>query len=313
MALRAATMSGYLFASDETGCAIHGREPRTLELSGAKYEEALISTGRIASCHCFAKEDEFDWRSLIALTSSIRDEQNSRNCRCTYAPPFQDGDSEVALTLPGKVMHVRALCSGLASIRPSLLYVKHALEDHHHDMDWTIFQDTVARELTMASMFLGGILDGCVIAEMQQSIDKGGPAAPKRSVSFQGTMFQDATLRNIQEGVNGLRSFYFEEQSVQASLWTVINSWKHYFPYQPLPTEFSRGRLDFQLVLDSNHAALDTGIPESKDSLNSKPLSGPVVHDLLIPAFNAACGITARLVEIYAVSGNHTIDQIKNM
>eukprot|EP00798_Chlamydomonas_sp_ICE-L_P027941 gene27941-biopygen3368 len=235
------------------------------------------------------------------------------NCRCTYAPPFQDGDSEVALTLPGKVMHVRALCSGLASIRPSLLYVKHALQDHHHDMDWTIFQDTVARELTMASMFLGGILDGCVIAEMQQSIDKGGPAAPKRSVSFKGTMFQDATLRNIQEGVNGLRSFYFEEQSVQASLWTVINCWKHYFPYQPLPTEFSRGRLDFQLVLDSNHAALDTGIPESKDSLNSKPLSGPVVHDLLIPAFNAACGITARLVEIYAVSGNHTIDQIKNM
>eukprot|EP00798_Chlamydomonas_sp_ICE-L_P000155 gene155-biopygen13 len=44
MALRAATMSGYLFASDETGRAIHGREPRTLELSGAKYEEALIST-----------------------------------------------------------------------------------------------------------------------------------------------------------------------------------------------------------------------------------------------------------------------------
>eukprot|EP00798_Chlamydomonas_sp_ICE-L_P004739 gene4739-biopygen15023 len=224
-----------------------------------------------------------------------------------------DGDSEVALPLPGKVMHVRALCSGLASICPSLLYVKHALEDHHHDMDWKIFQDTVARELTMASMFLGSILDGCVIAEMQQSIDKGGPAAPKRSVSFQGTMFQDATLRNIQEGVNGLRSFYFEEQSVQASLWTVINCWKHYFPYQPLPTEFLRGRLDFQLVLDSNHAALDTGIPESKDSLNSKPLSGPVVHDLLIPAFNAACGITARLVEIYAVSGNHTIDQIKNM
>eukprot|EP00798_Chlamydomonas_sp_ICE-L_P012978 gene12978-biopygen3907 len=166
----------------------------------------------------------------------------------------------------------------------------------------------------MASMFLGGILDGCVIAEMQQSRDKGGPAAPTRSVSFQGTMFQDATLRNIQAGVNGLRSIYFEEQSVQASLWTVINFWKHYVPYQPLPTEFSRGRLhtllDFQLVLGSDHAALDPGIPESKDSLNSKPLSGPVVHDLLIPAFNAACGITARLVEIYAVSGNHSVAPI---
>eukprot|EP00798_Chlamydomonas_sp_ICE-L_P013985 gene13985-biopygen23076 len=87
MALRAATMSGYLFASDETGCAIHGREPRTLELSGAKYEEALISTGRIASCHCFAKEDEFDWGSLIALTSSIRDEQNSRS---THAGASRD-------------------------------------------------------------------------------------------------------------------------------------------------------------------------------------------------------------------------------
>lgn len=235
----------------------------------------------------------------------------TKPCMCMFAPPFQVGASEVALNLPGKAMHMRALCGGLASIRASLLYVKNALEDH--DMDWTIVQDTVARELTMSSMFLGGVLDGCVIAELP-SRPNGFPAAPTRFVSFQRTMFQDAMLRDIQADVNSLRSFDFEEQTEQASLWTVINFWKHYLPYQPLPTEFSRGRLhalrDFQLVLGGDPAAPDPTPPESNNRRESKPLSGPVVHDLLIPAFNAACRITARLLEIYAVPGNHSVAPI---
>eukprot|EP00798_Chlamydomonas_sp_ICE-L_P027577 gene27577-biopygen5012 len=271
------------------------------DMNGIAAQSDPIRDGHADLVHGGWDKDAPPWmtvplRCFVAATPFI----------CTYAPPFQAGASELALNLPGKVMHMRALCSGLASIRESLLYVKNALEDH--DMDWTIVQDTVARELTMASMFLGGVLDGCVIAVLP-SRDNGFPPAPTRFVSFQGTTFKDAKLRDIQAEVNGLRSFAFEEQSVQASLWTVINFWKHYFPYQLLPTEFSRGRLhtlrDFQLVLGG-----DPGIPESKDSLNSKPLSGPVVHDLLIPAFNAACGITARLVEIYAVSGNHSVAPI---
>jgi hypothetical protein len=206
-------------------------------------------------------------------------------------PPRSQVRAEVlALKLPGKAMHVRALCSGLSSVRSSLLYVKNRLEG---DTPWQLVQDTVARELTMSSMFLSGILDGCVIAEL----DPGRP--PTRHMSFAATPFQDGDLRAIQEEVAGLRSVEEADQEAQADFWTVVNFWKHYLPYQPLPITFTCGRLhalrDFQLVL--------TGDGES--------LSGPVVHDLLIPVFNAACRITDRLSVIYGVDGGHSVPPIE--
>ena len=202
---------------------------------------------------------------------------------CAFPPCPQAAPFELALKLPGKAMHVRALCGGLSSVRSSLMYVKNMLEDWH--MPWDIVQDTVARELTMSSMFLGGILDGCVIAELPPN------RAPSKTMSFFGTQFQDVDLRAIQVHVAALRSSDRDGQEVQASLSTVINFWKHYLPYQPLPTEFTRGRMqslrDFQLVL----------------SCDGEALSGPVLHDLLIPAFNAACRITSSLLLLYAVDG----------
>jgi hypothetical protein len=201
--------------------------------------------------------------------------------------PTQANAADLALKLPGKAMHVRALCSGLISVRSSLLYVKNMLEDMN--IQWHHVQDTVARELTMSSMFLGGILDGCVIAELPPN------HAPNKAMSFFGTPFHDADLRAIQVQVTTLRSSDQDGQEVQANLLTVINFWKHYLPYQPLPTEFTRGRMqplrDFQLVLSGD----------------GEKLSGPVVHDLLIPAFNAACRITSSLLLLHAVAGDYNV------
>lgn len=232
-------------------------------------------------------------------------------CRCHYhcrratpasALPLQVGAAGVALHIPGKAMHMRALCGGLASVRNSLIYVKSMLEDS--DMEWGIVQDTVARELTKSSMFLGGVLDGCVIAALP-SRSNGFDAAPTRAMSFKGTMFQDEILRGIQDDIIDLRSFASEGQEEQADLWTVINFWKHYFPYKPLPQSFTRSRRDFQLVLGGDPAERD---PSPNPS--NRHLSGPVVHDLLIPAFNAACRITDRLLEMYRVPGDHSVSPI---
>ena len=200
-----------------------------------------------------------------------------------FPPCQQAAPCELALKLPGKAMHVRALCGELNSVRSSLMYVKNILEDWH--MPWNLVQSTIARELTMSSMFLEGILDGCVIAELPPN------RAPNKTMSFFDTLFQDVDLHAIQVHVAALRSSDRDGQEVQASLSTVINFWKHFIPYQPQPTEFTRGKMqpfrDFQLVLSGDGEAL----------------SGPIMHDLLIPAFNAACRITSRLLLLYAVDG----------
>jgi len=210
----------------------------------------------------------------------------------TYAFPPQATPSELALKLPGRAMHIRALCGGLKSVRSSLMYVKNMLDDIGTSSRWGYVQDTVASELTTASMFLGGILDGCVIAQLPPG------QAPNRSMSFFGTHFRDTELHDIQEKVIKLRSSNQEDQTVYMNLSTLINFWKHYLPYQPLPTKFTRDRkhpmCDFQLVLSGD----------------GELLSGPVLHDLLIPAFNAACSITKRMLIIYDVDGDHIVEPI---
>lgn len=197
---------------------------------------------------------------------------------------------EMALKLPGKPMHIRALCGGLRSVRNSLLNVKNLLEDWGEE--WEHVQDTVAQDLTTAAMFLGGILDGCLIADLpsDQPVSK--------NLSFSRTAFTSPDLREIQTEINALRSGETPSQATHASIWSVINFWKHYLPYQPLPIQFTAGRRnpirDFQLPLSGNGDAK----------------SGPVVHDLLIPAFNAACAITKALLIKYNVPGNHEVRPI---
>lgn len=205
--------------------------------------------------------------------------------------------SEMAQQLPGKQLHVRALCNGLNNVRLSLSYVKNMLENR--DTPWYLVQDTVARELTIASMFLGGILDGCIIvANLTDS--QGEKKQNIQYWSFKNTPFHDKTLRQSQERINALRSHLKSDQAVTASFWSVVNFWKHYLPYQPLPSEFTR------------QGSVSSTIHDFKLELGSDSQSGPVVHDLLIPAFNEACVITSTLLDLYSVPepDTHRVEQI---
>jgi hypothetical protein len=165
------------------------------------------------------------------------------------------------------------------------MYVKNMLDDRGSSCRWDYVQDTVACELSKASMFLGGILDGCIIAECQGS-------------SFFDTHFKDAELRYIQEKVINLYSKEREDQEVYANLSTLINFWKNYLPYKPLPIEFDVGQkltlCDLQIVLSGDGA-----------------LSGPIMHDILIPTFNAACNITTRMLILYNVDGSNSPKEIE--
>lgn len=228
--------------------------------------------------------------------SSKQSQTVSNSCfgSCVYVPTMhgvhdlpltpQAKPAEMAKMLPGKKMHVRALCNGLAGVRTSLVYVKKVLEER--DTPWLSVQNKVAQELTLASMSLGGILDACIIAELpdhQENWEANGVS----KYSFTRTSFKNKDLCNAQREVNELRSEFVKGQAVAASLWSLVNFWKHYLPYQPLPSEFTCGSIssirDFLLELGQDQR------------------SGPVVHDLLIPAFNAACCITSTLLDLYTV------------
>jgi hypothetical protein len=207
-----------------------------------------------------------------------------------FHAPSQALASELAMCLPSKALHIRSLCNGLNSVRSSLLYVKNVLEDE--DIPWHQVQDTVAIQLATSAMLLGGILDGCVIAELPPQMLSEKKPKQLHGMKFSGTPFSDIALAGIQASVNGLRSVDVPSQPVGPGLWTVVNFWKHYLPYQLPATRFTAPPLrDIKVEFQTDEVRYS---------------SGPIVHDLLIPAFNSACDITGRLLDIYDTTGNGT-------
>ena len=120
------------------------------------------------------------------------------------------------------------------------------------------------------TMFLGGILDGMVILEAAMCGQE-----PTLSMSFECSTFNNVELRSIQEETKKLKSTEHDGQALYADFWTLSNFWKHYFPYQPRPSLFDG----------------DGGVIDFKVALGNSCMSGPVLHDLLVPTFNNACRI----------------------
>ena len=184
-------------------------------------------------------------------------------------PPPQAKPSDLALKIPSPRLHFRSLANALGHIRSNLAFVMHALQ-RWEDHEWPTVEDTVARELSSATMFLGGVLDGMVILEAGLS-----GAQPAASMSFERTTFGDARLRTAQDAAKALKSSGQDGQPMYADFWTLANFWKHYFPYQPRPSVFERFG----------------GVKDISVALGDGSNSGPVMRDLLVPTFNHACSM----------------------
>lgn len=185
-------------------------------------------------------------------------------------PSPQAKPSDLALKIPSPQLHFRSLANALGHIRSNMVYVMHALQ-RWEDHEWPAVEDTVARELSSGTMFLGGVLDGMVILEAGLS----GGGQPAASMSFERTTFGDARLRAAQDAAKALKSTGREGQPLYADFWTLANFWKHYFPYQPRPTVFDRFG----------------GVKDISVALGDGSNSGAVMRDLLVPTFNHACGM----------------------
>lgn len=143
-------------------------------------------------------------------------------------------------------LHFRSLENALRHVRGGLAYVADALRRWDVD-EWPLVEDAVARELSASTMFLGGVLGGMVILEATLSGQE-----PTASMSFERTRFQgSAELRAAQEEARDLKSSALDGQPLYADFWTLVNFWKHYFPYQPRPSVFERcgGARDFGVAL----------------------------------------------------------------
>ena len=170
----------------------------------------------------------------------------------------------------GSLLHFRALNNALNCARSDISYVRHALETVDIE-DWQKIEDTVAANLSSATLRLAGALDGMIILANKLADPK---FVPQSDMSFTRTQFIDIHLRSIQERMKVCRSVFDPLVSVQyADFWTVSDFWKHYFPYQPRPSHFTRDNLrDFQVEL-GNCA------------------SGPIMHDVIYPIFNGAADL----------------------
>lgn len=195
--------------------------------------------------------------------------------RTSFACP-QARPKDLAHQIPSGELHFRSLANALRHVRHSMSYVSDALQRWDDD-EWPRVEDAVARELSSATMFLSGILDGMVILEARLSGQE-----PTTSMSFERTSFNSAELRKIQEETKALKSTLLDGQPLYADFWTLSNFWKHYFPYQPRPSAFTRSAV-----------ARDFSVP-----LSSGCGSGPILHDLLVPTFNNACYIMSMIAEL---------------
>lgn len=193
----------------------------------------------------------------------------------TFCARPQARASDLAQKIPSAELHCRALDGALMHTREGFAYVLDAL-NRWDDEEWPLVEATVGRELSAATMFLGGALDGIVILE-QGMAGKDIDA----NTSFERTQCTDMAVRALQNDAKKLRSMLDCGQPLYADIWSLVNFWKHYFPHQPRPTEFvkSGGIRDFSVAIGEGYN------------------SGPVMQDLLVPTFNLACRILKILAE----------------
>ena len=171
--------------------------------------------------------------------------------------------------LPGKQPHLRSLCNALKRAHRRIYSTRTAI--YSEDSQWVLIEDDVASDLADAVIGLECVLDGFVMLDQDQpTLDS--------SMAFRRTGLKDANMRMLQEDIRALKSSEIQGSGANADLWTLADFWKHYMPYQPRPSTFSGQQIrDYKVNLGDNG-------------------SGPILHDLIIPAYNKAADIAALFV-----------------
>ena len=169
---------------------------------------------------------------------------------------------ELAAGIPTEQLHFKALVNSLIAARTGLVWVIHQLQmSSDPDFALTFNINQFAKDMTTSTILLEGLLDGLMILEQ---------STPSQSINFRNHKFPDGEMQLIQLRMLGLQSSS-TTSAYYANFWTVANFWKHYFPFQSLPTQKNTWRVCDIIVK----------FPDTTES-------GPIIFDLIVPNFTCA-------------------------
>ena len=169
------------------------------------------------------------------------------------------------------IHHLHSLTYRISHCHKSLIIVVNALMKCS-DENWNEYVTyLISSELQNAVITLTGILDSMIIYD--KTILNICEMDNIRNINFCNTSFTNDIMNIIRNAIRELRSFNNENQTYEIDLWTMSNFWKHYVQnYSMKPTNFSK-----------------TNIRDFVISFGDGTTSGPILHDIIIPAYNLTC------------------------
>jgi len=208
----------------------------------------------------------------------------------SFLMPDQVGADILAQQIPGAALHLKSLDAAMSQVKTLLHFVSSDLQTD----DWEITkQENYGFHLSAGCSMLAGALDGMIIFE---KLSLGESNLGK--LSFTQTKFSCEEAAIAQKQVKDLRSPrepVCKSQDLYVDFFSVTNFWKHYMPIPPLPKYFPQDQVfDFQLefggigITVENNLKVRASVTGMATTLRG---TGPIMHDLLMPAYDAACTI----------------------
>ena len=182
--------------------------------------------------------------------------------------------------------HIESIAQGLTFARDGLKYASYQLW-----VDKKILVEykppAVHNAVMRGLFFLMPALDAMVIA------DVGSTDGDLTSTSFFTASLSNPAVRKIQDEIKALESVQHQTNTKSVDLKTVSNFFRHCTPYEQLLKPFTV-KHDNGTVID----ILDMFIAFECEE------SGPLLYDIIIPAYNKAC----ELLELMAKAQNMSIN-----
>ena len=169
--------------------------------------------------------------------------------------------------------HIEAIAQGLSFAREPLRYASRMLWTAGNSKVEEQLHQTIHKEVMCGIFFLMSALDATVVVDASSADDISA------AMNFFSTPLKDPVQRQIQEDIAALESFQNETNTVSADLRTLNNFFKHY-----MPTERWSKTFTVQNVHGRKTNIQDIFITFGEES-------GPVLYDLVIPAYNKACDL----------------------
>ena len=173
----------------------------------------------------------------------------------------------------GTEKHIEAIAQGLSFARDPLRYATRSLWTAGNSKIKEQQHKAIHKQFMCGLFFLMSALDAMVVVDASAVDDLSG------AMKFFSTPLKDPAQFRIQEDIKSLESFQMEANTQSADLETVNIFFKHYMPVEQWSKTFT-----VKNVNGANINIQDIVITFGEES-------GPIMYDIVAPAFNKACDL----------------------